>query len=131
MLWLVHGRREHILHAAEATNTALLAGGLSLHLLRDLDVDLEELANATVEADGLALVEVTLAVGVGDALLGAGFDKTARLISTRRRCGSGLLVVYTGCTCPRPCQFQPQQRQSSLPRRVEGDHHRKGKTFLI
>jgi hypothetical protein len=70
-----------ILHATETANTALLAGGLSLHLLGDLDVDLEELANATVEADGLALVEVTLAVGVGDALLGAGLDKTAKLVS--------------------------------------------------
>jgi len=92
---LVHGRHEGILHATEAANTALLAGSLSLHLLRDLDVDLEELANATVEADGLALVEVTLAVGVGNALLGAGLDKTAKLVSTRRRCDSELLsVVY-------------------------------------
>lgn len=64
------------LHATEAANTALLAGSLSLHLLGDLDVDLEELANAAVEADGLALVKVTLAVAVGDTLLGAGLDKT-------------------------------------------------------
>jgi len=92
---LVRDRHEGILHATEAANTALLASGLSLHLLRDLDVDLEELANATVEADGLALVEVTLAVGVGDALLGAGLDKTVKLVSTRRRCDSELLsVVY-------------------------------------
>ena len=64
------------LHATEAANTALLAGSLSLHLLGDLDVDFEELADATVQADGLALVEVTLAVAVGNALLGAGLDKT-------------------------------------------------------
>jgi hypothetical protein len=80
-----------ILHATEAANTALLASGLSLHLLGDLDVDLEELADATVEADGFALVKVTLAVGVGDTLLGAGLDKTAKLISTRGRCDSGQL----------------------------------------
>ena len=52
--------------------TALLRGGLALHLLRNLDVDLEELAHATVEADGFALVEVGFAVLRGNALLGAG-----------------------------------------------------------
>lgn len=84
-----------ILHATEATNTALLTGGLSLHLLGDLDVDLEELADATVEADGLALVEIALAVGVGNTLLGAGLDKTVKLVSTRCRYDSGLLCsVY-------------------------------------
>lgn len=123
------GRREGILHATEAANTALLAGGLSLHLLGDLDVDLEELADATVEADGLALVEVTLAIGVGNALLGAGLDQTANVISTRGGVTVDCWVVYTGCTCPRPCQFRPQQRQSSLPKRAGGDHHRKGKTL--
>ena len=43
------------LHAAGET---LLALGLALHLLADLDVDLEELADAAVEADGFALVEI-------------------------------------------------------------------------
>ena len=55
--------------------TALLCGSLALHLLRDLDVDFEELADAAVEADGLALVEVGFAVGSGNALLGAGVDE--------------------------------------------------------
>ena len=91
LLLLFRGRREGDLHAAEATNTALLAGGLSLHLFGDLDVDLEELADATVEADGLALVQITLAVGVGNALLSTGLDKTAKLVSTRRRCDDGLV----------------------------------------
>jgi len=46
-----------------------------LHLLRDLDVDFEELAHAAVEADGLALVEVGFAVLGRNALLGAGVDE--------------------------------------------------------
>lgn len=75
--------RFRTLHATEATNTSLLAGSLSLHLLGDLDVDLEELADATVEADGLALVKVTLAVAVGDTLLGAGLNETVKYVSTR------------------------------------------------
>jgi len=71
------------LHATETTDTALLASSLSLHLLGDLDVDLEELADATVEADGLALVKVALAVAVGDALLGASLDETIKAVSMR------------------------------------------------
>ena len=55
--------------------TALLRGGLALHLLRDLDVDLEELTHAAVEANGLALVEVGFAVLRRNALLGAGVDE--------------------------------------------------------
>lgn len=55
--------------------TALLRGGLALHLLRNLDVDLEELAHAAVEADGLALVEVGFAVLRRNALLGACVDE--------------------------------------------------------
>jgi hypothetical protein len=55
--------------------TALLRGGLALHLLRNLDVDFEELAHAAVEADGLALVEVGFAVLRRNALLGAGIDE--------------------------------------------------------
>lgn len=48
-----------------------------LHLLADLDVDIEELGYATVQAHRLALVEVTLAVIGRDTLLGAGLGKTA------------------------------------------------------
>lgn len=63
------------LHAAGET---LLALGLALHLLADLDVDLEELADAAVEADGLALVQVGFAVRCVDAFCGAGLEETAR-----------------------------------------------------
>jgi hypothetical protein len=56
-------------------SAALLRGRLALHLLRDFDVDFEELAHAAVEAHGLALVEVGFAVLGGNALLGAGVDE--------------------------------------------------------
>lgn len=52
-------------------HSALLCGRFSLHLLGHLDVHLEELRDTAVQTDGLALVEFALAVGVGDALLGA------------------------------------------------------------
>jgi hypothetical protein len=45
-----------------------------LHLLADLDVDFEELGDAAVQADGLALVEIGLAVRSIDAFLRAGSD---------------------------------------------------------
>lgn len=61
--------------------TALLRGGLALHLLRNLDVDLEELAHAAVEADGLALVEVGFAVLRRNALLGASVDEPRKGVS--------------------------------------------------
>lgn len=52
------------------------AGSVALHLLANLDVDVEELADAAVEADGLAFVQVTFTVLVGDAFLRAGFGQT-------------------------------------------------------
>lgn len=52
-------------------HATLVGIGLALHLLADLDVDVEELGHAAVEADGLALVEVAFAVIGGDTLLGA------------------------------------------------------------
>lgn len=65
------------LHAANllSESTPLLRLRLALHLLRHLDVDLEELAHAAVQAHGLALVQVGFAVLGGDALLGAGVDE--------------------------------------------------------
>ena len=66
--------------------TALLCGSLALHLLRDLDVDFEELADAAVEADGLALVEVGFAVGGRDALLGAGVNEPEEGRISMERC---------------------------------------------
>ena len=77
------GATESILHAKATNTTALSTGSLSLHLLGNLDVDLEELGHAAVEADRFALVQIGFAVAGGDALLGAGLDKTAKLVSTR------------------------------------------------
>jgi len=57
---------------APTTLGPLLCRRLTLHLLRHLDIHLEELGHAAVEADGLALVEVGFAVLGWDALLGAG-----------------------------------------------------------
>lgn len=62
------------LHAKAHTTTLLLASTL-LHLLADLDVDVEELGDTAVQADRLALVQVALAVVGGDALLGAGLGE--------------------------------------------------------
>lgn len=64
------------LHAEAHTTTLLLTSAL-LHLLADLDVDIEELGDTAVQADGLALVQVTLAVVGGDTLLGAGLGEAA------------------------------------------------------
>lgn len=53
--------------------------GLALHLLhlfRDLHVDFEELRHATVDADGLALVEVAFQVSWGNTLLHASVGET-------------------------------------------------------
>lgn len=62
------------LHEAHAA-TLLVGIGLTLHLLADLDVDVEELGHAAVETDGLALVEVAFAVIGGNTLLGAGLSQ--------------------------------------------------------
>lgn len=62
------------LHQAHAA-TLLVGIGLTLHLLADLDVDVEELGHAAVETDGLALVEVAFAVIGGNTLLGAGLGQ--------------------------------------------------------
>lgn len=56
-------------------HAALVGIGLALHLLANLDVDVEELGHAAVEADRLALVEVAFAVISGDTLLGAGLGQ--------------------------------------------------------
>jgi hypothetical protein len=52
--------------------SSLLPLCLSLHLLRNLDIDLEELAHASVQTYGFALVEVPFAVGGIDAFFAAG-----------------------------------------------------------
>ena len=48
---------------------------LTLHLFRHLDVRLEELANASVQAHRLALVQVCLSVCVWDTFLRACLDE--------------------------------------------------------
>lgn len=73
---LVFRVRRRLLSTDHAT--ALLGGRLALHLLGNLDVDLEELADTAVEANGLALVELALAVLRGNALLGAGVDEPGK-----------------------------------------------------
>ena len=68
------------LHAREAAASPPLC--LALHLLADLHVDLEELCDAAIKADRLALVEIGFAVRV-DALFAAGLNKAAQMVSVR------------------------------------------------
>jgi len=61
------------------TETSAAAGlGLLLQLVRDLLVGLEELCGAPVEADGLALGQLALAVRLVDALEGADLDHAGK-----------------------------------------------------
>lgn len=69
------------LHAHAHTAALSVGGSLALHLLADLDVDVEELGDAAVQADGLALVQVAFAVVDRDAFLGAGFGETEGVVS--------------------------------------------------
>lgn len=70
-----------ILHA---TREPLLALRLALHFLADFDIDLEELGHAAVEANGLALVEISLAVRCVDTFRGAGLEETGNILSALR-----------------------------------------------
>lgn len=73
------------LHAKAHTAT-LLVGGIALHLLADLDVDIEELAHAAVQTDRLALVQIAFPVIDRDTLLGAGLGQASeRLANTSSR----------------------------------------------
>jgi hypothetical protein len=59
----------------------------SRHLLKlgaDRLVDLEELGDAAIDADSLALVKIALDVGLGDALLVARADNTVFLLNSSR-----------------------------------------------
>lgn len=67
------------------TTTRALLRRLSLHLLADLQIDLEELAHASIEAHALALVEVRFAVFGGDAFLGAGLGESISITKERKR----------------------------------------------
>jgi hypothetical protein len=62
-----------LLHSKHATSASSLPSSrVSLHLLRDLDVHLEELGHASVQAHTLALVQVSFSVVGGYALFKAG-----------------------------------------------------------
>jgi hypothetical protein len=101
-----------------AAATTLLSLCLALHLLANLDIDLEELGYAAVEADGFALVEVGFAVRCVYAFGCAGFDEAESYIlamASLPKCS--LSFGLTGCTCPKPCRFQPLPAQSFAPKR--------------
>ena len=49
-------------HAKHASTSSLFPSRLSLHLLADLDVDLEELCHASIQTDRLSFVEIAFAV---------------------------------------------------------------------
>jgi hypothetical protein len=55
---------------------------LALHLLANLDIDLEELGHTSVQAHGLALVEIGFAVRCVDAFVAAGFEETWRALAS-------------------------------------------------
>jgi hypothetical protein len=86
------------LHINLLSETAALLGlRLALHLLRNLDVDLEELAHAAVQAHGLALVQVGFAVLRGDAFLGAGVDESVGRVSVLWfRCARSWITIEVG-----------------------------------
>lgn len=71
-------------------HATLVGIGLALHLLADLDVDVEELGHAAVETDGLALVEVTFAVIGGDTLLGARLGQAMIRDENKLECFRGI-----------------------------------------
>ena len=56
---------------------------LTLHLLANLDIDLEELGYAAVEADGFTLVEIGFAVRCVYAFGCAGFDEAGAVEVSR------------------------------------------------
>lgn len=60
--------------------SALSLVRFSLHLFRDFDVHLEELCNTSIQADGLALVQLGFAVVVGNAFLGACVDESGSML---------------------------------------------------
>lgn len=59
-----------LLHSKHTSSSTCSRGTLLLHLLADLDVDLEKFGYASVEAHAFALVQVGFAVVAWDAFLG-------------------------------------------------------------
>jgi hypothetical protein len=62
-------------HTTTATRRTPSLLRLALHLLANLDINLEELGYTAVETHGFAFVEVRLAVGCVDAFFAAGLDE--------------------------------------------------------
>lgn len=71
-----------ILHTPtkHTTTTPLPSLRLTLHLLANLDIDLEELSDAAIQAHGFALVQICLAVRCVDAFCGAGFEEAIVMV---------------------------------------------------
>jgi hypothetical protein len=65
-------------HSSTPTSSLRLA----LHLLANLDIDLEELGHTSVQAHGFALVEIGFAVRCVDAFATAGFEETMRALAS-------------------------------------------------
>lgn len=67
---------KHSLHAKSTTHTTCSSTSrrLSLHLLRHLDIRLEEFGNASIQTDRLALVKIGFAVGRRYTFLRAGLN---------------------------------------------------------
>lgn len=114
IVFLSSGNRcDSILHAETHATTVLLSigGGFALHLLADLDVDIEELGDTAVQADGFALVEIAFAVVGGNALLGAGLGEASEHVRDHLDFGLGsselLLGRHLGLTTEkeRHCEY--------------------------
>lgn len=60
------------------SSTRTLLGRLSLHFFADLQIDLEELAHASIKTNAFALVEVGFAVLGGYAFLCAGLGQSVQ-----------------------------------------------------
>lgn len=69
----------HAEKAGSSSTTGLSVGGLILHLFADLHVDLEEFADATIQANAFTFVELGLAVLWGNAF------RSTRLLQSGRQ----------------------------------------------
>lgn len=81
----------HSEHATGTRSTTLPRCSLTLHLLADLNVDLKEFGDTSVEADGFAFVQVAFAVVLWNALFEAGVCETIEHISNH------LKFCFSGC----------------------------------
>lgn len=124
---------QHPLCAKHAST--LLSLRLALHLLANLDIDLEELGYAAVQAHGLALVQIRLAVRRVYAFGCAGFDEPGKgkmLVEKRQVRGFGEGEgFHTDCTCLTPCRFPPLLAQSFAPRRLVVFDRRTWTSWLV